>query len=69
MFIRRTATRNTTTGESYTTFRLVRSERIGRKVRQVTLLNLGRHFAVAAVVRAHRRVAQRAGGADTIGMS
>jgi hypothetical protein len=46
MFIRRTATRNTTTGESYTTFRLVRSERIGRKVRQVTLLNLGRHFAV-----------------------
>lgn len=46
MFIRRTATRSTTTGESYTTFRLVRTERIGRKVRQVTLLNLGRHFAV-----------------------
>jgi len=29
------------------THRLVRSERVGDKVRQVTLLNLGRHFAVA----------------------
>jgi len=46
MFIRRTATRNSVTGESYHTFRLVRSERIGRQVRQVTLLNLGRHFAL-----------------------
>jgi transposase len=46
MFIRRTATRNTLTGESYHTCRLVRSERIGGKVRQVTLLNLGRHFAL-----------------------
>jgi hypothetical protein len=46
MFIRRTATRNCVTGESYHTFRLVRSERIGRQVRQVTLLNLGRHFAL-----------------------
>lgn len=46
MFIRRTQTRNTTTGESYYTYRLVRSERVGRKVRQVTLLNLGRHFDV-----------------------
>ena len=42
MFIRRTATRNTITGESYHTYRLVRSERVGGKVRQVTLLNLGR---------------------------
>lgn len=46
MFIRRTSTRNTVTGESYQTYRLVRSERIGRQVRQVTLLNLGRHFAL-----------------------
>ena len=47
MYIRRTQTRNTTTGERYFTHRLVRSERVGGKVRQVTLLNLGRHFAVA----------------------
>lgn len=46
MYVRRTKTRNTTTGESYYTHRLVRSERIGDKVRQRTLLNLGRHFEV-----------------------
>ena len=47
MFIRRTHTRSSRSGESYFTFRLVRSERIGSKVRQRTLLNLGRHFEVA----------------------
>lgn len=47
MFIRRTQTRNTATGESYFSHRLVRSERVGQRVRQRTLLNLGRHFAVA----------------------
>ena len=47
MFIRRVFTRNNTTGESYFTHRLVRTERVANKVRQVTLLNLGRHFAVA----------------------
>jgi hypothetical protein len=47
MYIRRTQTRNTATGERYFTHRLVRSERLGGKVRQVTLLNLGRHFPVA----------------------
>jgi hypothetical protein len=46
MYIRRTHTRNTATGERYYTHRLVRSQRVGGKVRQVTLLNLGRHFAV-----------------------
>nr|VFJ73489.1 MAG: Transposase [Candidatus Kentron sp. FM]VFJ73948.1 MAG: Transposase [Candidatus Kentron sp. FM]VFK20845.1 MAG: Transposase [Candidatus Kentron sp. FM] len=46
MFIRRTKTRNTKTGESYYTHRLVRSERVDGKVRQQTLVNLGRHFAV-----------------------
>ena len=46
MYIRRTQTRNGATGESYHTHRLVRSARVGGKVRQVTLLNLGRHFAV-----------------------
>jgi transposase len=47
MYIRRVPTRNITTGDSYFTHRLVRTERIGNRVRQVTLLNLGRHFAVA----------------------
>jgi hypothetical protein len=47
MFIRRSATRNKATGDSYFTFRLVRTERVGGKVRQVTLLNLGRHFPLA----------------------
>ena len=46
MFIRRTQTRSNATGERYYTYRLVRAERIQNKVRQVTLLNLGRHFAV-----------------------
>ena len=44
MFIRKTATRNKSTDESYFTFRLVTSERTGKQVRQITLLNLGRHF-------------------------
>ena len=47
MFIRRTQTRSTDTGEAYFTHRLVRSERVGSKVRQRTLLNLGRHFEIA----------------------
>ena len=46
MYIRRTPTRNSATGERYTTHRLVQSERVGGRVRQVTLLNLGRHFAL-----------------------
>jgi len=46
MYIRRTQTRSNATGEHYFTYRLVRSERIDGKVKQVTLLNLGRHFAV-----------------------
>jgi hypothetical protein len=45
MYIRRTSTRRTS-GESYFTYRLVRSERVGGKVRQVTLLNLGRSFGI-----------------------
>ena len=44
MFIRKTATRNKSIDESYFTFRLVTSERTGKQVRQITLLNLGRHF-------------------------
>jgi len=44
MFIRKTPTRNKSANESYFTHRLVASERTGDKVRQITLLNLGRHF-------------------------
>ena len=47
MFIRRTQTRATAAGATYFTHRLVRAERCGDKVRQRTLLNLGRHFEVS----------------------
>jgi hypothetical protein len=46
MFIRRTRTNNKATGEGYFTYRLVRGERVGGKVRQITVLNLGRNFAI-----------------------
>lgn len=46
MFIRQTRTNNKVTGEGYFTYRLVRGERIAGKVRQVTVLNLGRHFPI-----------------------
>ena len=44
MFIRQTKTSTSSSGKAYFTYRLVTSERIGKKVRQKTLLNLGRHF-------------------------
>jgi len=44
MFIRKTTTRNKSVNESYFTFRLAAAERTGSRVRQITLLNLGRHF-------------------------
>ncbi len=47
MFIRRTQTRSRLAGGVYFTHRLVRNERVNGKVRQVTLLNLGREFEVA----------------------
>ena len=46
MYIRQTKTRSSKTGEDYFTFRLVASERVGAKVRQRTLLNLGRNFSL-----------------------
>ena len=46
MYIRRTHTNNSATGERYFTYRLVKSERVGGSTRQSTLLNLGRHFAI-----------------------
>ena len=47
MFIRRTLNRRTADGTAYFTHRLVCSERLGKSVRQRTLLNLGRHFAIS----------------------
>ena len=44
MYIRRVTTRRTTSGETYHSYRLVESRREGGRVRQVALLNLGRHF-------------------------
>ena len=46
MYIRRTHTNNSASGERYFTYRLVANQRVGGKPRQTTLLNLGRHFAV-----------------------
>lgn len=44
MYIRQTKTSTSATGETYSTYRLVASTRTGGKVRQQTLLNLGRNF-------------------------
>jgi transposase len=44
MYIRRVTTRRTSSGETYHSYRLVESRREGGRVRQVALLNLGRHF-------------------------
>jgi len=46
MFIRCTTTKTKNTGETYKTFRLVESERVNGKVKQRTLINLGRYFDV-----------------------
>lgn len=47
MFIRQTKTRGSIKGESYFTYRLVASERVGSQVRQKTLLNLGSTFPLS----------------------
>ena len=44
MFIRRTQTRNSVSGEPYVTHRLVHSTRAGNAIKQTTVLNLGSHF-------------------------
>jgi transposase len=46
MYIRRATTKSRRTGEPYYTYRLVESVRSEGRVRQRTLLNLGRHFDV-----------------------
>ena len=48
MFIRQTQTRSNSTGDPYYTYRLVESRRVGKKVSQHTLLNLGSHFDLPA---------------------
>ena len=47
MFIRRTTTGAASDGSRHPTHRLVETFRVGDKVRQRTLLNLGRHFSVS----------------------
>ena len=46
MYIRRTTIKSRRTGEPYYTYRLVESVRLEGRVRQRTLVNLGRHFDV-----------------------
>ncbi len=46
MYIRRSLTRTTDDATRYYSFRLCHGERIGGKVRQKTLLNLGAHFRI-----------------------
>ena len=46
MFIRRTSIKSRQSGSAYYTYRLVENQRVAGKVKQTTLLNLGRHFAV-----------------------
>lgn len=47
MYIRKTKIKNSKQGEAYYTYRLVESIREGDKVKQKTLLNLGKHFDIA----------------------
>jgi len=46
MFIRQTKTNTSISGQTYFTYRLVESKRVGKKVSQRTLLNLGRNFDI-----------------------
>jgi len=46
MFIRCTTIKTSQSGETYKTFRLVETERVNGKVKQRTLINLGRYFDV-----------------------
>ena len=46
MYIRKTKTGTSSSGDIYYTFRIVSSQRINGKVRQKTLLNLGRYFSL-----------------------
>ena len=46
MYIRQTTTRSKKDGSSYQSYRLVESCRVGDKVKQHTLLNLGAEFSI-----------------------
>lgn len=46
MYIRQTKIKSGKLGEPYYTYRIVESIREGKKVKQVTLLNLGKHFEI-----------------------
>jgi hypothetical protein len=46
VYIPRTTIKSRQSGEPYFTYRLCESERVGGKVKQRTLLNLGRHFTL-----------------------
>jgi hypothetical protein len=48
MCIRRTKTKLLTPNEAYYTFRIVESIRLGKNVKQRTLLNLGKDFSIAS---------------------
>ena len=47
MYIRRTSIKNKKANDPYFTYRLVESHRVDGKVKQRTLLNLGRYFDVS----------------------
>ncbi|BBO91066.1 hypothetical protein DSCOOX_42460 [Desulfosarcina ovata subsp. ovata] len=44
MYIRRTTIKSKKDGETYFTHRLVESVRVGNKVKQRTIINLGKNF-------------------------
>ena len=46
MYIRKTTIKNSKQGETYYTYRIVESIREGNKVKQKTVLNLGKHFNI-----------------------
>ncbi|MCF6251437.1 MAG: hypothetical protein L3J75_09250 [Methylococcaceae bacterium] len=46
MYIRRTKIKTSETGDAYFTYRIVESVHNGKQVKQHTLLNIGRHFAI-----------------------
>ncbi|MDR3176297.1 MAG: hypothetical protein LBU06_07185 [Desulfovibrio sp.] len=48
MYIRQTKTKYSITSENYTTFRIVDGVRDGAKVKQRTILNLGKYFDLSA---------------------
>ena len=71
MFIRQTKTGTASDGSDHITFRLVENRREGDRIRQRTLLNLGRHFAIG---RAHwprlcRRITDQLTGQATLDLS